>query len=106
MIVMIAPPHWVIKRGGGFAASRAVEQKFYADSALEANLAALQRAVARGSARQGRDFVAPVIFSGKYFVYTREALGESGNWQPCLKNYLRFVLDCCSPSRFLPRPWS
>ncbi len=36
-------------------------------------------------------------------------LGNQGIRQPCLKDYLRFRLDCFSPSRFMPRPcrpWS
>jgi hypothetical protein len=36
-----------------------------------------------------------VICVAEYFGYTREALGESGNWQPCLKNYLQFLSACC-----------
>ena len=40
----------------------------------------------------------------KFRIHSAKSLGESGNWQPCLKNYLRFRPDCCSPSRCLPPP--
>ena len=39
----------------------------------------------------------PVICVREYFGYTRQAPGESGNWQPCLKNYLQFLSACCWP---------
>ena len=32
-----------------------------------------------------------------------KSLGESGNWRPCLKNYLQFAPGCCLPSRHSPR---
>jgi hypothetical protein len=49
----------------------------------------------RRDGRAKREIADAVVFLVKFFVYTREDLGESGNWQPCLKNYLQFVSDYC-----------
>jgi hypothetical protein len=53
------------------------------------------RDISAGFVRQSPQLHDASVCAGKNFVYTREALGESGNWQPCLKNYLQFLPDCC-----------